>query len=143
MTELVIAKDISPTEEHPIELKTSFKVTSIHPNNDFGAEVSGLNLAQLTNEEIKLINNYLLQYKILVFKDQQNLTVEEQREFSKRFGVLHSHIEATSHHPDYPDVNIISNISNTRKITTGGHNEEYHSDLSWFLLKYLNTILFM
>jgi taurine dioxygenase len=127
MAELVIA---SSTEENPIE-KPAFVVKSLNPNNNYGAEIYGVNLAQLSNEEIKLINSYLLQYKVLVFKDQQNLTVEEQRAFSKRFGTLHSHIEATSHHPDYPDVNIISNISNTRKITTGGHNEEYHSDLSW------------
>lgn len=53
-------------------------------------------------------------------------------------------MEATSHHPEYADVNVISNIINSTGGTTGlsgDHVENFHTDLSWFHLPTKVTFL--
>ena len=57
-----------------------------------------------------------------------------QRSFSRRFGPLQTHVEATSHLAGYDDVNLISNLKRPDGQPTGlygQHVESYHSDLSY------------
>ena len=101
--------------------------------NSFCAEILNYELEYATYEDYLIINNYLLQYKILIFRNQSLLSVKNQRRFSLYFGELQSHIETTSHHPDYKDVNIISNIKKENGQPTGLYvNVDYsHTDYSW------------
>lgn len=117
-----------------------FTVVNLQEKSNIAAEVIGLNLEYISDEEYDQVYYYLLKHRILVFRNQSHLSVEKQREFTQRFGYLQEHFEKTSHHPVYPDVNLISNIKNG----TGGpiglygeHVENFHSDLSW----YVNTIV--
>jgi len=101
----------------------------------FGAEVINVDLNDVTNDEFLKINEWLLRYKVLVIKDQQDLTVDGQRAFSGMFGKLLEHLETSSHFLHYKDVNLVSNVAHCTINGTAGlsgqHVENYHSDLSW------------
>jgi taurine dioxygenase len=98
--------------------------------NSFCAEILNYDLEYATYNDYLIINQYLLQYKILIFRNQSSLTIEKQREFSLYFGKLQSHIETISHHPNYNDVNIISNIKkdNGQPIGLYVNVDKYHTD---------------
>jgi len=102
-------------------------------DNNFGAEVYGVDLNNFSEADIEAIDQYLLTYKVLVIKNQESLTVDGQRAFTARFGHLLEHLETTSHLPGYRDVNVVSNIVVNGAPTglSGEHVENYHSDLSW------------
>lgn len=55
--------------------------------NDFGALVSDVELASITDDEFKKIEQAWFKYAVLVFPEQ-NLTNEEHFSFSRRFGRL-------------------------------------------------------
>jgi alpha-ketoglutarate-dependent taurine dioxygenase len=101
--------------------------------NSFCAEILNYDLEYATYNDYLIFNQYLLQYKILIFRNQSSLTIEKQREFSLYFGKLQSHIETTSHHPNYNDVNIISNIKKDdgQPIGLYVNVDKYHTDYSW------------
>ncbi len=111
---------------------TTLKVT---PNESgFGASISGVDVETISDGDFNLIHRALLQHKVIVVKNQSNLTVEGQRHFTKRFGHLHVHLESSSHLPGYQDVNVVSNIKNDKGGYIGlfgKHVENFHSDLSW------------
>ena len=106
---------------------------SVRPflDKSFGAEIIGANLASLTDEQVVEINQALLTYKVIVFREQDYLTVEDQHSFSLKFGPLFSHVQGNSHHPVYPDVNIVSNMSDTPKLIGPSVGALYHSDMAW------------
>ena len=55
----------------------------IHPLTGFvGAEITGINLAQTTKEEIQAIKEAWLKHKVLVFRDQ-DITRQEHIAFGK------------------------------------------------------------
>lgn len=111
----------------------SFQVRSVDASS-YAAEVLGLDLQELDDSRFELVNHFLLTHKVLVFRNQSALTVEGQRAFSKRFGPLQEHIEASSHLPGHPDVNLISNEVGPNGEALGLHGthvEMFHADLSW------------
>jgi taurine dioxygenase len=64
-------------------------VESLTPH--IGAEVSGVDLAgPLSNEQFSEIYQAWLDWKVLVFRDQQ-LDREQHKAFARRFGRLHVH----------------------------------------------------
>ena len=80
-----------------------------HPITGFiGAEITNINLAKVTSEEVQAIKEEWLKHKVLVFRDQ-NITREEHIAFGKNFGKLEIHPFAP-HPKEYPEiVKIISN----------------------------------
>ena len=52
-----------------------------------GAEISGLDLKDSSEENWNVINQLLLEHKVLFFRNQ-NISAEEQINFAKRFGPL-------------------------------------------------------
>jgi alpha-ketoglutarate-dependent taurine dioxygenase len=115
----------------------AFELRILSPNehSQFGAEILGLDVETIDDKSFDAVHDALLRYKVLVVRNQRDLSVEGQRKFTKRFGHLHVHLESSSHLPGYQDVNVVSNIKNS---TTGkyiglygAHVENFHSDLSW------------
>lgn len=51
----------------------AFDVYEVHPS--FVAEVHGADLAHLSNQDFNLLNQFLLSYKVLIFKNQSALSV--------------------------------------------------------------------
>lgn len=127
-------------------IEQNFIVQRVEVNGQptaFGAEVIGLDLQTLDSDQFQLVDHHLLQHKVLVFRNQSHLTVEAQRDFSRRFGPLQEHIEATSHMPGYRDVNLISNEKAVGAPIglAGTHVELFHADLSWAHIPSKVTIL--
>ena len=56
-----------------------------------GAEISGLDLKDSSEENWNVINQLLLEHKVLFFRNQ-NISAEEQINFAKRFGPLEKHV---------------------------------------------------
>lgn len=105
-------------------------------NRGFGASIAGTDLNTVSDADFDVIHDALLRYRVIVVRNQQDLTVEGQRSFTKRFGDLHVHLESSSHLPGYKDVNVVSNIKNENGSYIGlygAHVENLHSDLSWFV----------
>ena len=100
----------------------------------FGASITGADLNTISDADFDIIHDALLRYRVIVVRNQQDMTVESQRSFTKRFGALHVHLESSSHLPGYKDVNVVSNIKNENGSYIGlygAHVENLHSDLSW------------
>ena len=55
-----------------------------------GAEVSGVNLKDSSEKNFKVINNLLLEHKVIFFRNQK-ITPEEQLTLAKHFGPLETH----------------------------------------------------
>lgn len=129
-------------------ISTITHVTSLEINSltdiDIGAEILGVDSEYISDTEFNFVHLALLQYKVVVLRNQTNLTVEGLRSFTQKFGPLHSHIESSSHLNGYTDVNVVSNIRNSTGSIVGlygKHVESYHSDLSWHQLPTKITVL--
>ena len=56
-----------------------------------GAEVSGLNLGNLSDNEFGALKDAFTKHSVLFFRDQEKLDPAVQVEFAKRLGPLHAH----------------------------------------------------
>ncbi len=64
----------------------------ILPINGFiGAEVRGVDLSQLNDLTFKVLHDAFVQYEVLVLRDQQKMTLDDQMAFGARFGPLSIH----------------------------------------------------
>lgn len=100
----------------------------------FPAEITGINLENISEKELSWIKQQLHDHRVLVFRNQPNFTVEGQRAFTQKFGTLQVHVEKETHLQGYSDVNVISNLVNSTGSAiglSGNHVEKLHSDLSW------------
>ncbi len=65
----------------------SDKIIEVSPVSPaFGAEISGVNLAKpLGNQVFSEIHDALMEYQVIFFRDQE-LTLEQHKDFGRRFG---------------------------------------------------------
>jgi taurine dioxygenase len=106
----------------------------LNEDSKFGVHIFNVNIENISNEEFDLVHENLLLHRVVIVRNQGNLTVEGQRKYAQRFGPLHVHLESSSHYPGYTDVNVVSNIKNEKGSYIGlfgMHVETFHSDLSW------------
>jgi taurine dioxygenase len=89
-----------------------------------GAELRGLDLANLEAHEFAAIHAAFLGHHVLAFRDQK-LTPDEQIAFGRRFGELHVH-PIVPHIEGHPEIIAIVNLGKARTIT-----ETWHSDVSF------------
>ncbi len=90
-----------------------------------GAEISGLDLKDSSEENWKVINQLLLEHKVLFFRNQ-NISPEEQINFAKRFGPLEKHVYVKGR-DQYPE--IIRIIKKPDEKQQWG--ETWHTDVSY------------
>jgi alpha-ketoglutarate-dependent taurine dioxygenase len=110
------------------------EINILSGQRDFVAEVQDVSLESISDADFDFLHDALLRYKVLIVRNQKTFSVEDQREFTKRLGHLHVHLESASHHPVYKDVNLVSNIKNATGQYIGlygKHVENFHTDLSW------------
>jgi len=90
-----------------------------------GAEVSGINLKDSSEKNFKVINNLLLEHKVIFFRNQK-ITPEEQLTLAKRFGPLetHAYVKGLDKYPE-----IVRIIKDPNEKNQWGEN--WHSDVSY------------
>ena len=95
-----------------------------------GAEVVGVDVANLDDATFAAIHAAFLDHLVLVFRDQ-HLTPESQIAFSRRFGELEIHLAVDHLLPGHPEIIMISNKQvNGKYIGAVSAGDYWHSDLS-------------
>ena len=91
----------------------------------WGAEISGIDLTDVSDENFKTINNLLLEHKVIFFRNQP-LTSEQHVALASKFGPLetHAYVRGLSEFPE-----IIRIIKKPEEKTQWG--EGWHSDVSY------------
>jgi len=90
-----------------------------------GAEVVGIDLKDSSKENFKVINNLLLEHKVIFFRNQK-ITPEEQLSLAKCFGPLetHAYVKGLNKYPE-----IVRIIKDPNEKNQWGEN--WHSDVSY------------
>ena len=90
-----------------------------------GAEVSGINLKDSSDKNFKIINDLLLDHKVIFFRNQ-NITTEEHKALARKFGPLenHAYVKGRENHPE-----IVRIIKDPNEKNQWGEN--WHSDVSY------------
>ncbi len=90
-----------------------------------GAEISGVDLAALQDDEFTAIRQALIDHQVIFFRDQPALAPEVQIEFARRFGDLHTH-PAAPHMDGHPEIFVI-HAHKDAKVANGNG---WHTDVS-------------
>jgi taurine dioxygenase len=108
-----------------------------------GAEIVGLDLSRPLNDaDFARVHQAHLDYHVVVFRDQQ-ITPQQQIDFSRRFGVLQIHVLKQFLLANHPEILIVSNIvENGQPVGLGDAGKYWHSDLSYKELPSLGSMLY-
>ena len=114
----------------------SFRHIDVAPQGaTLGAEVGGVDLsADLADEVIAEIRQALLDYKVLVFRDQP-ITPTQHVAFARRFGELEIHPFITGN-TDHPEL-----VRFEKGVDTGGFENGWHHDVTWREVPSMGAIL--
>jgi len=100
-----------------------------------GAEIRGVSLADpLTDEVCKELRTALVEFKVLIFRDQ-DIDVHDQSRFAARFGELEQHPFLPS---NTEQAHVIRFAKDDR---TAGYENIWHSDVSWRQIPSLGSVL--
>ena len=90
-----------------------------------GAEIEGIDLKNSSKENFQIINNLLLEHKVIFFRNQK-ITPEEQLTLAKHFGPLetHAYVKGLDKYPE-----IVRIIKDPNEKNQWGEN--WHSDVSY------------
>ena len=90
-----------------------------------GAEIKGIDLTDVSDENFKKINDLLLEHKVIFFRDQP-ITKDQQIALAEKFGPLETHAYVKGL-DDYPE--IVRIIKGKEEKNQWGEN--WHSDVSY------------
>jgi len=106
--------------------------TSIVPTGAaLGAEIRGVDLARdLDGETFRRIEDAFNHYGVIFFRDQ-DIAVEQQIAFARRFGEVEINVNTQACLPGHPEVLLVSNIrENGRYIGLADAGTTWHTDMS-------------
>ena len=65
-----------------------------------GAEINGVNLKDSSDKNFKIINDLLLEHKVIFFRNQE-ITEDEHKALARKFGPLetHAYVKGRENHP--------------------------------------------
>jgi taurine dioxygenase len=109
----------------------------------FGYEVRGVDLSNpLTDAGFRDIEQAFLEGQLLVFRGQ-NLTAAQFHDFARRFGPPEPHVVDQFHHPEQPDILILSNVKKDGKpIGLADAGSYFHTDYSYLEVPARATTLY-
>ena len=116
----------------------NIEVATLTPH--IGAEIRGVDLAKpLTNEQFSDIYQAWLDWKVLVFRDQQ-LSRDEHKAFARRFGSLHVHPMAHNYGKN-ADPEILVVKTTAKSAYTAGNG--WHTDVTCDEIPPLGSMLYV
>src|SRR6266576_2807872 len=97
-----------------------------------GATIEGVDLAQpLSDGDFKQILRALGEHGVLCFPQQQ-LETDEFARFGRMFGELEINVANQFHEPGFPEVMVLSNMTeNGKQIGLGDAGQGWHTDMSY------------
>jgi taurine dioxygenase len=100
----------------------------------FAAEITGFEVTMADDASVfQRIEDALHQYGVVCLRDQQDLTPAEHINFSRHFGELEVHVQASFNLPGHPEIYCVSNCLNgegkPRGLAEAGR--VWHTDLSY------------
>ena len=108
---------------------------------DFGVEATGVDLASLNDTSFEELKNAFYRHQVLVVRGQ-NLTASRFLEFARRFGQPEPHVIDQFHHPEHPDILILSNVKkNGEPIGLADAGTYFHTDYSYLEVPARATML--
>lgn len=113
-------------------MKSAIKIAPLTPA--IGAEISNVDLAEVSDEQISDIRSALLNHKVIFFRGQE-LSRAQHIDFAGQFGELEIH-PATPRSQPNPEVLQISHGPDSR-----GQENFWHSDVTWREKPSLGSIL--
>ena len=117
----------------------------VHPLHDaLGAEVRGVDLSRdIAPEDFKAIHRAHLDHGILLFRDQ-DLTQEQHKGFSLRFGPPEIHVVSWYRLPGHPEIIVVSNKKDAdgKPLGLEDAGRYWHSDMSYLPAPALGSILY-
>ena len=102
-----------------------------------GAEISGVDLANLSDRQFDEVSRALAENLVIFFRDQ-HLKPEQHLDFGRRFGPLHLH-PAAPHAPGLPELMII----HADRDSPRANGEGWHSDVSCDAEPPMGSILYI
>jgi len=90
-----------------------------------GAEISGVDLSALTDDEFEVVHQALTTHQVIFFRDQEALAPHVQIAFARRFGELHAH-PAAPQMDGHPEIFVI-HADKDSKVANGNG---WHTDVS-------------
>ena len=91
-----------------------------------GAEIFGVDLAKpLGNQQFQEVHDALMDNLVIFFRDQK-MTIDQHKDFGRRFGPLHTHPNAPIEFPEHPEILVIKADEKSKRVA----GEEWHSDVS-------------
>jgi taurine dioxygenase len=117
----------------------------VYPLHDaLGAEVRGVDLSRdIAPEDFKAIHRAHLDHGILLFRDQ-DLTPEQHKGFSLRFGPPEIHVVSWYRLPGHPEIIVVSNKKGAdgKPLGLEDAGRYWHSDMSYLPTPALGSILY-
>jgi len=97
-----------------------------------GASIEGMDLAQpIPDSDFKQILRALGEHGVLCFP-KQRLETEQFARFGRRFGELEINVANQFHEPGFPEVMVLSNMTeNGKPIGPGDAGQGWHTDMSY------------
>ena len=104
-----------------------------------GAEIFGVDLAKpLGNQQFQEVHDALMDNLVIFFRDQK-MTIDQHKDFGRRFGELHIHPNAPIEFEDHPEILVIKADEKSKHVA----GEEWHSDVSCDAEPPMGCILYM
>ncbi len=103
-----------------------------------GAEISGVDLAALSNAQASALHDALMAHQVIFFREQK-MTVEQHMALGRLFGDLLIHPAAKAEVEGHPEIRVVHADDNSKTVT----GEAWHSDLSCTAEPPMGSILYL
>ena len=132
--------EVLPDKAHLADPKNNFAnlfrdaTTVTHINPKIGTEVTGVDLANLDDEQKNELALLLATRVAVIFRDQKNLDIYKQLELGRYYGTLHKHATTSlprDHEKDLEEVHVIWADEKRVPITAFPATYLWHSDVTY------------
>lgn len=98
--------------------------------NQIGAEVTDFDVRKATSDDALKLREAVYDHKLVVLREQHDLTNEEYIGFAKLLGRPQVYFQDNYHHPDHPEIFVSSNVPDEegKKVGVAGTGQYWHTD---------------